>query len=369
MKKTIKLIILSLLPALIFFGSAEVIVRSLSLDTPSIIAGGSGIGPNSIVQPDSELGWVLKPNISLKKKACSVTINSLGLRSAEVQPKKKNEFRILSLGESTTFGVGVRDNETYSAQLQKLLNQTIKSRYITVINAGVSAYSSFQSLKYLELRGLKLKPDLILFYHEVNDYLPTAVHDIELNEIGVIKTDKQLYDSTLYKINRFLEHNWGLYRFLAYRYARFVINKLNRNDFQNPIVDIGLPDKRIKPWFNENKDKDDDTSRKVDPFLLGRRVSEDERRENLSQLAALCKENNIRLIIIHPSYRDSKPHECVLTRFCRENNVLMYDAYHSLHPEEIGDKVLFQDSWHPTAYGHKCLAAGLSRFICDTIFK
>ncbi|MGA1871513.1 MAG: SGNH/GDSL hydrolase family protein [bacterium] len=368
MKKIIRYISISLLPALLFFTIAEVIVRSLSLDKPSIVAGGSGIGPNSFVQSDLALGWALKPNSSFTTQKYSITINSLGLRSPEVQPKKKNEFRILSLGESSTFGVMVGDSETYSAQLQRLLNKTIQSRSIVVINAGISAYSSFQSLKYLELRGLKLKPDLILFYHEVNDYLPTAIHDTKLNEIGILKTDKQLYDSKLQRISHFFEKNWGFYRFLTYSYAKFTIKKLNRNDFENPIVDIGLPDLRVNVCFHEIAAKKDGSSPKLDPFLLGRRVSDEERLEILTRLTSICRDNNIRLIIIHPSYRYSRPHECVLTHFCKENNVLMFEAYHSLHPQKVKLDTMFIDLWHPTAYGHTCLAYDLSRFICKKLF-
>ena len=49
-----------------------------------------------------------------------------------------------------------------------------------MINAGVSGYTSFQSRKYLELRGLELKPDLVLFYHEQNDFLKAEFSDREL---------------------------------------------------------------------------------------------------------------------------------------------------------------------------------------------
>lgn len=370
MRSIIKLITFSLLPAILFFVTAETSVRLIGIDKPSIIAGGSGIGqPGSISKADPELGWSLIPNTTINTPEGAVTINNLGLRSPEIFPKKKNEFRILSLGESSTFGTDVSDSETYSAQLQELLNKIIQSRIITVINTGVSAYSSFQSLKYLESRGLRLKPDLILFYHEVNDYLPSAVHDAELNEIGILKTDKQLYDSFLQKINRILEQKSGFFRFLAYSYAQYRINKINREDFKNPIFDIGLPDLRIGSRFYTVPSKILKATVKLNPLSLGRRVSEDERLENFKKLFSICNDHKIELIIIHPSYRYSKPHECLLTRFCFENNVLMFEAYHSLHPESFASNVMFLDYWHPTPYGHKCLATDLARFICCNIFK
>jgi lysophospholipase L1-like esterase len=369
MKSTIKKISLSLLPAMLLLGLAEIGVRVLSLDKPSFVAGGSGLWPGSIVQADVELGWSLKPYSKANTPECEITTNSLGLRSPEIGPKQKNEFRILSLGESSTFGIDVGDSETYSAFLQKFLNISIPSRPITVINAGVSAYSSFQSLKYLKLHGLKLKPDLILFYHEVNDYLPSAVHDMKLNEIGILKTDKQLYDSLFYRISRLLEQKSGLYRALAYHYAKYKIKKLNRQDFRNPTLDIGLPDLRIGLQFWMCNGQKKISCPQINPLSLGRRVSEEERWEIFRELYFLCKDHHLHLIIIHPSYKYTTPHECILTRFCRQYNVLMFEAHNSLHPEGIPIDVMFLDLWHPTAYGHECLAKDLSQFITDHILK
>jgi hypothetical protein len=47
---------------------------------------------------------------------------------------------------------------------------------------------------------------------------------------------------------------------------------------------------------------------------LGRRVTEEERQANLERLVALTNEHGMKLVLLHPSYRDSTPHECLLTR-------------------------------------------------------
>ena len=124
-----------------------------------------------------------------------MTSNAKGLRSPEVGPKVNDEVRILSLGESSTFGVGVPDDQTYTVLIPRLLKDRFPSRRFTALNAGVSAWSSFQSLKYLELRGLDLDPDIVLFYHELNDYLPSTLRDSSNTEIGARKTDRELYQS------------------------------------------------------------------------------------------------------------------------------------------------------------------------------
>ena len=365
MKKpsTLKLVAFSLLPLAVLLSSAELVIRAFELDQPAILAGGSSTG-STYVQPDIHLGWSLKPNSTgdagWGKRA---VINSIGLRSPEIGAKKPGEFRILSLGESTTFGTNVKNDETYSTQLQEILSAQLPSRPISVINAGVSAYSSYQSLKYLERRGLALKPDVVLFYHEVNDYLPSSIRDTKLNEVGVLRTDKQLYDSGLARVDAVIRKHSALYRLLSRAYANFRIERLDLEDFKNPVRKIGLPPELRVSGFIRRIEHPGEPDDALDAAALGRRVSDSERLENLQHLASICRENQIELIIIHPSYAHSKPHECLLTGFCRDEGVRMFEAYPSLHPGGVARSVMFLDWWHPSARGHRRLAEGLAQFI------
>jgi len=363
-QSNIKLIVFSLLPLVLLLLSAEGLVRLFSLDRPTIVAGGSGAGSSAFVQTDIDLGWSMIPNSRGETRGKPVIVNSLGLRTPEIGSKQPGEYRILSLGESSTFGMGVANDETYSAQLQKMLDERVQSRPVTVINAGLSAYSSYQSLTYLKLRGLELKPDLILFYHEVNDYLPSTIRDTEMNEVGVLRTDKELYGSRLRRINSMLERYSALYRFLAFSYANYKIGQLNRDKIENPIGEIGLPPQlQVGGFLDTAGDEAGESDAGLNAMALGRRVSDSERLENLRELAAICREKGIELIVIHPSYAYSRPHDCLLTRFCRDEGVRMFEAYPSLHPEGLRRDSMYLDFWHPNADGHQLLAKGLADFI------
>lgn len=370
MKNLPKLIAFSLLPALVLLAGAETIIRLTRLSRPSIFTLPLPEEAANLMQADDDLFWSMRPNLDTWFSGFSLQTNSLGLRSEEILPKREDEFRILSLGESSTFGFGVANGETYSALLKEFLQPTVQSRSITTINAGVSAYSSFQSLKYLELRGLALKPDLILFYHEVNDYLPSSLRDSSNTEVGVIKTDKELFESTNnILVNTAMRHS-ALLRYLSSRYAMWKIESLDTDDFPNPLNHIGMARISVRSLVNsepgDQAESDPDYS-DYNEMSLGQRVSEKERLENFGRLLALSREHDVQLVLIHPSYAQSARHQCVLTKFAAANRVLMFEAHRSLHLPDQPPGLFFQDFWHPNRRGHVRLANALSQFIAEHV--
>jgi lysophospholipase L1-like esterase len=96
--------------------------------------------------------------------------NSLGYRSDEiVVPKPEGQFRIVCLGGSTTYTTEIDD---YRKSYPNLLQEELKERgyaNVRVINGGVGAWTSWESLVNFEFRILDLEPDMIIVYHAVND--------------------------------------------------------------------------------------------------------------------------------------------------------------------------------------------------------
>ena len=99
-------------------------------------------------------------------------VNSLGFRDEEFDKKKVDgELRVIALGDSCTFGDGVADWATYSNVLERNLKHDM-DRKVTVINAGVPGYTSYQCLSYLQYDLLAYKPDLVTIYVGLNDNIP-----------------------------------------------------------------------------------------------------------------------------------------------------------------------------------------------------
>jgi lysophospholipase L1-like esterase len=125
-----------------------------------------GYGNLEIYAPDEKLFWRLKPNQQCFTKVGRkpVRVNSHGTRGPEFSATKPpGTIRILSLGDSRTFGWGLAEEETYSSRLERLLQAHVGDRArIEVINAGVNAWSYPQMLVYFRERGLAFSPDLVV---------------------------------------------------------------------------------------------------------------------------------------------------------------------------------------------------------------
>ena len=125
-----------------------------------------GYGNLEIYEPDPKLYWKLKPNQDCYTKIDHkpVHINSHGTRGPDFETvKPANTIRILSLGDSRTFGWGLTQAETYSDQLQRLLQEQLgDGQKVEVINAGVNAWSYSQMLVYFRATALRYKPDVVV---------------------------------------------------------------------------------------------------------------------------------------------------------------------------------------------------------------
>jgi hypothetical protein len=110
--------------------------------------------------------------------------NSLGFRGPEfavsnqdgrlAATKPAGTVRLVFLGDSFTFGEGVRDGDTYPARTAALLQQEHPSgspRFESY-NLGVGGYNTTQELALLEHVGLTLLPDCVVLGYVLNDAEP-----------------------------------------------------------------------------------------------------------------------------------------------------------------------------------------------------
>jgi lysophospholipase L1-like esterase len=93
--------------------------------------------------------------------------NSLGYRNRELGPR--GSARILFLGDSVTFGLGVNEDETFVRMVEALARRDGKSW--ETVNAGVSGLGTNGEIAVFTETGLSTQPDVVVLGFYLNDFL------------------------------------------------------------------------------------------------------------------------------------------------------------------------------------------------------
>jgi hypothetical protein len=161
-------IICVLLSLLVAFAVAEVAVRHFSPQE---------VGPVRFACLP-ELGDIPVPGQQGERRLPGVfafrySNNSLGWRGRrEYREKKPADYRVLFLGDSFTYGLGVNDDQTFAAQVEKDLLAGRLS--VEVLNAGAPGKGTDYALKCFQTVGRKFHPDLTVLGFFCNDFQDNA---------------------------------------------------------------------------------------------------------------------------------------------------------------------------------------------------
>lgn len=90
-------------------------------------------------------------------------VNSLGIRAEELSPKSPDDFRIVCLGDSCTFGAFYADPYPFFIE-QRLNVASSKPSRFQVLNCAVEGYAANQVILRYRLDFMNLKPDLVIVY-------------------------------------------------------------------------------------------------------------------------------------------------------------------------------------------------------------
>jgi len=127
------------------------------------------------------------------------TINSLGFRGKEFNPKdKEGRIRIFCLGPSTTFGGGSSDSETWPGRLQYYLDKAAGGRF-EVINSGFPGYYSLNYLNILRHELINYLPDMLVMEIGTND-LGRSMEEKNIGKLSIKIHELLYYRSILYTL-------------------------------------------------------------------------------------------------------------------------------------------------------------------------
>src|SRR5262245_1799777 len=173
----IKTVLFSAILVFLFFGTAEVALR-LWVYLFRAPAERFDIATGT---------FVLVPGEYPRVGALPIKVNSHGFVGPEfAEPRPTGVIRIVTLGDSCTFGQGA-GVETYPAQLAiRLKGHDDVGRY-QVINAGIEGLNSELALRRLATKVVPFKPDIVTVYLGWNDLMKfDPIGQVERLGLGLV---------------------------------------------------------------------------------------------------------------------------------------------------------------------------------------
>lgn len=123
--------------------------------------------------------WGMSPGIKPNAEDSQASINELGFRGPlPDRPKPNDRLRVISLGDSSFYGFGVNDSETFDVHLVDLLRD--EGLNIDSVNAGVAGYSIAQHRVAMDETIWDLEPNLLVLCNVWSDNTWDTFHDEDL---------------------------------------------------------------------------------------------------------------------------------------------------------------------------------------------
>ena len=273
------------------------------------------------VVEDRTLFWKLRPSATLDLDGTPVRSNSLGFRTPEVRTNPaQDNFRIVYLGDSTTFGWRVPEHDRYSDVLQRVLESVCPGRQFETINLAIPGFSSFQARRTFETVGRSYNPDVVVVCVGTNDRQPSQ----DMPDEDVAKRIARPR-----RLHRLLSHA------RLYQLLRAVIAG-------------------ARPSWGEP-----DVEPRVSPAAYER---------NLTALAGACAQAGADLIVVAPlrgrRYDDApakrpNAYRLALQRLVRGNRLRCVHVRSMTERSHVPNSHLFADIYHPNTLGHALVAVHL----------
>jgi hypothetical protein len=121
--------------------------------------------------------YELLPDITAFYESQKLTTSHDGFRDREYPiGKDGSTVRVIGIGDSVMFGMGVSQGEEYLSVLEEILNEKRPSLKWEVINTAVPGYNTAMEVETLIRKGLKYTPDIVVLGFVGNDFcLPNFI--------------------------------------------------------------------------------------------------------------------------------------------------------------------------------------------------
>ena len=284
-------------------------------------------------------------------------INSQGFRGKDFNLKKKNQFRLITFGGSSTIGLESIYDKTYPALLEKKLkSQNID---VEVLNFALPSKSLNFARDLFFSEAIKYEPDFISIYSNRNSTMYDSFRSQQ-------KIDNSIKNINVNNIRIFLHENIMTYRLLFKTFREIKSKKIKNEGFVSPYNDKIIHN--IYYFTDQYKNTLDDiinfaSTKKIKTILIKQgfyinpKIQEKLNEKSIDELIQILT-NAQKLNIDNLSYKDSF---WIITnlilnkqmeKFRNNKNVILIDPV----PKLLKDKNHFTDYLHLTSDGNEILA-------------
>jgi hypothetical protein len=125
---------------------------------------------------EDDIGHKHLPNVQAKLMRVGVRTNEYGFRGPEIEKVAgPGVARIAFVGDSLTFGWGVKEDETFANRVLKTLSK--RGYKVDGFNLGIGNYNTSQELALFKAKGSELRPNIIVLNYFINDAEPTPNYE------------------------------------------------------------------------------------------------------------------------------------------------------------------------------------------------
>lgn len=281
--------------------------------------------------PSDDWLWTPRPGAEYQGDV----VNGDGYRGAVIARDRGERVRVVTLGDSSTFGFGVPDEKCFARRLEQSFADT--ETPIEVLNLGCIGFSAVQAREIYRKKARRYRPDLVIV-------AVGAVNEHFLVPPGQSDSEKlRLLEGRGGKVLRWLR------RFST---VRWIESWIRDSEAYDPVADVVLRGSS-QDWRP--------------------RVSLEEFSFTLAELAHMIARDGAKLLVVVPPKREdvdrSKPvlmeYQAALRAFAAERQLPIVDVYTRFRELDHADPSIvesplmsprFMDPYHPSELGHRLYA-------------
>lgn len=332
----------------VFFAFIATIAFLVLIEVVLRISGAGMTETEKVITDIYDIEFEYKPDTRNPWSPIEETINSQGFRGRQLSvEKEKGTYRIITVGDSCTFGVEVLVEQTFTYLLEQALKKHYPEKKIEVMNAGIVGTNIYQHGLLLKRRLMKFAPDLLIFYSAYRSgYMLQVPKKNQTAPLVRKKTGEEIEPKKTSSVQKVLRKS-ALYRTIR--------KQIKGGSEMAPLIQIspkslGFIKSESPEWIQETLQKD------VEAILqtVGQKIE-------LIFVGQISREGVKSMIAQKKGLDDADPHvnyDWDGRRVIEKLGLRYVDLFPSYETYKNSDD-LFLDEIHPSIAGHQMIAQAI----------